>query len=111
MASYKPGRPKEIDPFTEMGKVPKKPGEYRKVEKMDAQKRKPEYIGETNNLNRRINEHKRSGKIVPGDTIAIQVAGGRSTSTTRRSHEREKIAQHTPSENKSVGGEGRKAKK
>ena len=111
MGTYKQGRPKEIDPFNEMDKIPKKPGEYRKIEKTGSQMRENNYIGETNNLHRRIGEHKRTGKIKPGEKIAIQVADGRSTSNTRREHEKEKIAKHKPIENKSSGGEGRKAKK
>ena len=38
-------------------------------------------------------------------------ADKRSTSKTRREHERNKIEHHKPSQNKSIGGEGRKASK
>lgn len=36
-------------------------------------------------------------------------ADKRSTSKTRREHEKQKIKEHKPSQNKSCGGEGRKA--
>lgn len=43
-------------------------------------------------------------------TFEYQVADGRTTSKTRRIHERDKIKQHNPVLNKSKGGEGRPAK-
>ena len=46
-----------------------------------------------------------------GLTFEYKVADGRSTSKTRREHEKQKIEQHKPSLNKSKGGEGRKASK
>ncbi|MCI8860669.1 MAG: hypothetical protein HFI71_14405 [Lachnospiraceae bacterium] len=44
-------------------------------------------------------------------TFEYQVADGRSTSQTRRKHEKKKIKEHDPVLNKSKGGEGRPAKK
>ena len=44
-------------------------------------------------------------------TFEYQVADGRSTSHTRREHEKKKIKEHDPVLNKSKGGEGRPAKK
>lgn len=46
-----------------------------------------------------------------GYTFEYKEADRRSTSKTRREHEQEKIKQHKPILNKSVGGEGRPAKK
>jgi hypothetical protein len=46
-----------------------------------------------------------------GYTYEYKVADGRSTSNTRREHEKQKIKQHNPPLNKSKGGEGRVAKK
>lgn len=43
-------------------------------------------------------------------TFEYKEADGRSTSNTRRQHEKEKIKQHKPPLNKSKGGEGRKAR-
>ena len=91
--------------------TPAKPGEYR----IRNDQGSISYIGETNNLARRTNEHIRNGKLSTGqsgmETIEYKVADGRSTSNTRREHERLKIAQHQPSLNKSKGGEGRPARK
>ncbi|PSV56469.1 GIY-YIG nuclease family protein [Photobacterium sp. GB-3] len=53
MSTYKPGRPSSQPP-------PKKPGEYRII---DSDSGEIKYIGETNNLKRRFNEHKRSGRF------------------------------------------------
>ena len=44
-------------------------------------------------------------------TYEWKEADGRSTSKTRRVHEQQKIEQHRPTLNKSIGGEGRIAKK
>jgi excinuclease UvrABC nuclease subunit len=105
MGLYKPGRM----PETCAGgiKPPAKSGEYRIIN----EKRIITYIGETNNLARRMGEHRRTGKLGNNDRFVWQVADGRSTSLTRRTHEREKIKKHSPLMNKSKGGEGRKAKK
>lgn len=104
---YKPGRPTKYNPTTGTGtKPPAKPGEYR-IRQADGT---ISYIGETCNLARRTAEHRRSGKLPVGEsggTIEYQVADGRTSSRTRREHERQKIAQHQPSQNRSRGGEGR----
>lgn len=112
MSAYKPGRPNKYNPTTGVGqKPPSKPGEYRICDVGGA----ISYIGETNNLARRTGEHIRSGKLSTGQagagSIEYKVADGRSTSNTRREHERQKIAQHQPPLNKSKGGEGRPAGK
>ncbi len=112
MSTYKPGRPNKYNPTTGMGKrPPAKPGEYRIRDSTGL----IAYIGETNNLARRTGEHIRSGKLPVGSekagSIEYKIADGRSTSNTRREHERQKIAQHQPAMNKSRGGEGRPAKK
>jgi excinuclease UvrABC nuclease subunit len=107
MSTYKPGRPTKYNPLTGAGtKPPPKPGEYRIRDKYGDMS----YIGETNNLSRRTDEHKRSGKLpLDGSTIEYKIADGRSTSATRRKHEKDKIMQHNPPLNKSRGGEGRPA--
>ena len=106
MPIYKQGRPMKYNPTTGAGiKPPAAPGEYRL--------RNPQgsilYIWETDSLSRRMGEHLRSGKLPPNGTFEYQVADGRSTSRTRREHERLKIAQHQPTLNRSGGGEGRPA--
>ena len=108
MGIYKPGRPTKYSPADgSKNKPPAKPGEYR----IRNESGKITYIGETNDLNRRTNEHKRSGKLGSNGTIEYKQADGRSTSNTRRSHEQQKIKQHSPLLNKSKGGEGRPAKR
>lgn len=73
------------------------------------------YIGETNDLARRMREHIRSGKLPTGQgcgsTLEYMVADGRSTSRTRREHEQQSIEKHHPTLNRSKGGEGRPAGK
>lgn len=111
MSTYKPGRPTKYNPTTGAGtKPPSAPGEYR-IRDKDGH---ITYIGETCDLSRRTREHQRNGKLTPGtggNTIEYKVADGRSSSRTRREHEREKIAQHKPTQNRSKGGEGRPTKK
>ena len=108
MGIYKPGRPFKYDPFTGTGsRPPSCPGEYR----LRDESNNVAYLGEADNINRRMHEHMNSGKLRDGFTFEYKVADGRSTSVTRRQHEREKIAQHAPYLNLSSGGEGRIAKK
>lgn len=109
MGIYKSGRPAKFNPTTGRGNVPQhKPGEYRIRDGGGG----ISYIGETNDLKRRMYQHQRSGKlnIFNGSTFEYKYGDGRSTSMTRREHERTKIAQHNPPLNKSRGGEGRIAK-
>lgn len=108
MSIYKPGRPSKFDPWTGRGtKPPARPGEYRIRDTSGT----ISYIGETCDLGRRTREHIRSGKIESGGTIEFKIADGRSTSATRRMHERAKILEHNPVLNRSGGGEGRIAKR
>ena len=112
MGIYKPGRPTKYNPYDKSGKKPPaKPGEYR-IRDKDGE---ITYIGETCDLNRRMNQHIKNGKLSDpnnsGGTFEYKVADGRSSSNTRRIHEKEKIKQHNPAMNASKGGEGRIAKK
>ena len=108
MGIYKPGRPHKYRPDTDKGiEPPHRPGEYR----IRDDQNKVIYIGESNDLKSRMYEHIHSGKLQSGYSLEYQRADGRSSSQTRRQHEREKIAQHDPKLNRSRGGEGRKAKK
>ena len=109
MASiYKPGRPFKYVPATGGGtKPPDKPGLYR----IRNGQGRILYIGETCSLSRRIREHIRTGKISMKPSahysVEFQIADPRSSSGTRRLHERRKISQHHPPLNRSKGGEGR----
>lgn len=67
------------------------------------------YVGETDNLLRRMQEHMRTGKIQQGFAFDFQIADGRSTFQTRRNHEADKIDQHNPYGNQRRGGGGRPA--
>lgn len=109
MGIYKPGRPTKYNPTTGQGNAPQhKAGEYRIRDGGGS----ISYIGETNDLRRRMHQHQQSGKLNTsnGSTFEYKYADGRSTSATRRKHEKSKIAQHNPPLNKSRGGEGRIAK-
>lgn len=108
MSIYKPGRPFKYHPASGKGsKPPQQAGLYR----ICSPQGQMLYIGETCNLARRIREHIRAGKISMDPKapafVEYQVADVRSTSRSRRLHERKKIAQHHPVLNKSRGGEGR----
>lgn len=60
MGIYKKGRPEKYNPNTGKGsKPPSAPGEYR----IRDDNGNIVYVGETNDLNRRMNEHKRNGKF------------------------------------------------
>lgn len=108
MGIYHAGRPKKYDPYSGMGHIPPHlPGEYR----FRNESSMVMYIGETNDLRRRMQEHIRSGKLQAGYTVEFQVADGRSSSRTRRAHEQAKIGKHSPALNRSRGGEGRIAKR
>ena len=110
MGIYKQGRPRKYNPSTKEGKEPPhKAGEYRVRDSSN----RITYIGETCDLNRRMKEHTHSGKCKTGenaDTFEYKMADGRSTSNTRRLHEKQKIKEHNPLLNKSKGGEGRRSK-
>ena len=100
MSIYKKGRPSRKDP-------PGKPGEYRFRSKVTGSS---DYIGETSNLRRRKHQHLVSGALSPEThSFEWKTADGRSTSNTRRQHERSKIDQHKPAMNRRRGGGGRKA--
>ena len=102
---YKKGRPSRRG-YDDLSDLPHRPGEYRVRDKEG----KVAYAGETNDLRRRVREHKSKGvKIQPGESVDYLIADGRSTSRTRRKHEQETIDKYQPYRNRSVGGEGRVA--
>ena len=71
MGIYKPGRPSKYNPSTGSGiKPPSSPGEYR-IRDNSGQMC---YIGETCDLNRRANEHRRTGKLAEGSSFDSQMA-------------------------------------
>ncbi len=96
MGAYKRGRPSKAEP-------PAKAGEYRWRNKKT---NKVEYMGETANLKRRKRQHEKSPKPVSSEThfFEWQLADARSTSRTRRLHERQKIESKTPALNERLRG-------
>lgn len=103
MPVYKRGRPYKKS-YYEIYDIPQKPGEYRLKEVGSGNHY---YIGETNNLRRRILEHKKSGKFTEDYYVEYLIAVDESSSKERRIHEQNSIAKHSPLANKSKGGEGR----
>lgn len=106
MNIYKSGRPIEVKPFnpSQYKSVPNKKGEYRILNS----DRKILYIGQTNNLKRRMYEHIRSGKLNEQNGIfAYKTADGRASRSTLANHERIKIKKHNPLYNQRAGGAGR----
>lgn len=106
MPTYRRGRPFKKT-FYEIYDIPPKPGEYRLKEVGTGNHY---YIGETNNLRRRLLEHKKSGKFTEEYYVEYMLAVEESSSKERRSHEQRSIARHSPSANRSRGGEGRFAR-
>lgn len=102
MGIFKRGRPSRQAP-------PKKSGLYYFRNKHTGD---VDYVGETSNLKRRKAEHSASGKLDPAKhEFEFKIADGRSTSKTRRKHERLKINQHEPRLSQRGGGGGRPANK
>lgn len=106
MGTYKPGRYTKVRPGE---KIPNKPGAERWISKKTG---KVVYQGESSNVNQRIAQQKRDKMPYTRGNYEPQykLADGRSTSKTRREHERRTIERHNPRFNKSGGGEGRPAK-
>lgn len=107
MNLYKPGRPTEVSPLdpSNKRKVPSAKGEYRIL---NSKTRSPMYIGVSNDLKRRMNEHIRSGKLGGENSIfAYKVADGRASQSRINDHERKKIDKHDPPLNQRAGGAGR----
>lgn len=110
MQLYKSGRPKEFNPSknSDFSQVPSAKGEYRII----GEDRSVQYIGYTNDLNRRLHEHIRSGKFKDKNTVfAYQIADGRASRDSLAQHETHKIREHAPELNKRAGGAGRPFKR
>ncbi len=106
MSLYKPGRAKELHPLTNAAqRPPKVKGEYRIL---DSRTKKPKYIGVTKDLDRRMHEHIKTGKINEQNGIfAYKTADGRASQQRLNNHERIKIDKHSPELNQRAGGAGR----
>lgn len=102
---YTKGRPNKYDPMSNKGnKPPHVAGEYRIKDSNNEYK----YIGMSNDLNHRMKDHIKSGKINDEDRIFEWKPAKPGTSyEDLRKHEQSKIKAKHPYANKSVGGEGR----
>ena len=100
MGIFKRGRPSRQEP-------PDKPGIYYFRNKLT---KKVDYVGETKSLKRRKKEYIASQKLdLEVHWFEFKKADGRSTSRTRRQHERLKIERHKSRLNQRRGGGGRPA--
>jgi len=109
MSVYYRGRPNKYNALTNEGtKPPNVVGEYRiRYRKLSRIK----YIGITKDLERRMNEHKRSGKInqyAPYFEWMAAVPG--TPYNVLREHEHKSIIKHNPYLNKNKGGGGKEPK-
>lgn len=115
MSAYGRGRPKH---WAKHGTKlpPGTAGEYRIVNRETG---KPVYIGESGDLQRRLNQHTRTSQK-PSTTdksqlydpvkheVRYQLAKPHTSPEDRRQHERASIAKHRPLWNRDRGGSGRK---
>ena len=111
MSLYKPGRPTEVKPLdpSNTRKVPSAKGEYRII---NSNTREVVYVGVSKDLNRRMHDHIRSGKLSGDNSIfAYKQADGRASQARINDHERAKIEQHKPELNQRAGGAGRPYKR
>ena len=96
MGVYKRGRPSRQEP-------PSSPGQYIFRDRKTGER---VYIGETSTLKLRIAKHLASGVFsLVTHLVEWKLADRRSTSKTRREHERRKIDQHKPPVTTDVGAE------
>lgn len=106
LSSSGPGRMSKTDVIKGPDcKIPNSPGTYRHRDKETG---KIVYIGDTQNLKKRQQEHARNGKL---DTSKQYVEYSKSkedaTREERRQTEKDHIKRHNPSGNKTQGGNGR----
>ena len=100
MGIFKRGRPSRQKP-------PTSPGMYTFRNRKTGER---DYIGETSNLKLRVAKHLALGAVsLVTHVVEWKLADGRSTSKTRRAHERRMIDRHDPPLNRRRGGGGRKA--
>lgn len=101
------GRMKQTDKVKgNQSPLPTKPGVYRHVNNETGE---IDYVGQTNNLRKRQQEHARAGKL-DTNKQSIQFATAKPDATKDQLCETEKahIAKHNPSGNTTKGGNGRR---
>ncbi len=90
----------------EINNLPDRPGIYRFVNKVTGA---VDYVGQTNNVKRRIREHKRSGNLdVAIHNVVYGIAKANATRDALCFTERQHIKKHSPRKNKTQGGNGRR---
>lgn len=102
-----PGRMKETDKIKGSdAKIPTKPGIYRHKNKDDG---KTTYIGQTDNLRKRQQEHERNGKLdTSKQIVAYKEAKPTANKDLLLKKEKEHIKRHKPDGNSTEGGNGRR---
>jgi len=95
------GRPPEYNPYEE--RLPEQIGVYR----VKDQSGQVQYVGSSNNVNRRISEHKRSGTIVEGDIVSVTKFHGNTGQNTVGEYEKKEIKRLNPKQNEHPGAPGR----
>lgn len=89
-----------------INKLPEQAGIYRFVNKVTGT---VDYIGQTNNIKRRIGEHKRSGNFNSAiHNIVYGIAKANATRDALCFTEKQHIKKHRPRNNKTQGGNGRR---
>ena len=90
----------------EISNLPSQPGIYRFVNKVTGT---VDYVGQTNNIKRRIGEHKRSGNLDSAiHNIIYGIAKADATRDALCFTEKHHIKKHRPVKNKTQGGNGRR---
>ena len=96
---YNSGRPVEYY-YSSTDNIPEEMGAYRVISSG-----KVVYIGISNNLRRRIREHKSTGeKLRSGETVAIQIAKPEASYQQVAAYERVQVDKHQPERNQRSGG-------
>lgn len=106
-SAISPGRMRETDVIK--GKdstIPSEPGMYRHRNKQTGE---IEYIGQTNNLRKRQQEHAREGRYDPRTQyVQYGIAKSGSTKDDLLQTEKNHISRHKPKGNTTAGGNGRR---
>ncbi len=95
------GRPPEYDPFTE--RLPAQKGVYRVFDRNGICR----YVGSSNDVDKRVTAHVRTGTIRRGDIVSVTTFHGNTGQNTVADYEVREISRLNPTENIHPGGPGR----
>ncbi len=99
------GRPNKYDAILQEGRdPPPAPGLYQYRNEITGG---VDYVGETNDLRRRTNQHRQQGHFGAEHTLEWRESVPSSTCAERREDEKRLIKKHKPKLNKTGGGNGR----